>query len=72
VTGAGSTSWHGFAVSALRRAGLDVPVQAVKSKEFAAPAARPAYSVLSNGRYLALGLPPLRGFEAALAELLAR
>ena len=72
VTGAGSTSWHGFAVAALRRAGLDVPVQAVKSKEFAAPAARPAYSVLSNGRYLALGLPPLRGFEAALAELLAR
>ena len=72
VTGAGSTSWHGFAVAALRQAGLDVPVQAVKSKEFAAPAARPAYSVLSNGRYLALGLPPLRGFEAALAELLAR
>jgi dTDP-4-dehydrorhamnose reductase len=72
VTGADSISWHGFAVAALRHARVDVPVQAVKSKEFAAPAARPAYSVLSNGRYLALGLPPLRGFEAALAELLAR
>jgi dTDP-4-dehydrorhamnose reductase len=72
VTGAGSTSWHGFAVGALRRAGLDVPVQQVKSKDFAAPAARPAYSVLSNGRYLDLGLPPLRGWEAALADLLAR
>jgi dTDP-4-dehydrorhamnose reductase len=72
VTGTGSTSWHGFAVAALRQAGVDVPVQAVKAKDFAAPAARPAYSVLSNARYLALGLPPLRGFQAALAELLAR
>lgn len=72
VTGAASTSWHGFAVGALRHAGLSVPVQAVKAKELAAPAARPAYSVLSNARYLALGLPPLRGWEAALADLLAR
>jgi dTDP-4-dehydrorhamnose reductase len=59
-------------VAALRQAGLDVPVQAVKAKDFAAPAPRPAYSVLSNDRYLGLGLPPLRGFPEALAELLAR
>jgi len=72
VAGATPTSWHGFAVGALRQAGLDVPVQAVKAKDFAAPAPRPAYSVLSSGRYLALGLPPPRGFEAGLAELLAR
>jgi dTDP-4-dehydrorhamnose reductase len=71
VTNTGSCSWHAFAVAALRQAGLDVPVQAVKAKDFAAPAARPAYSVLSNGRYLSLGLPPLRGWEQALAELLA-
>jgi dTDP-4-dehydrorhamnose reductase len=72
VTGAAPTSWHGFAVAALRQAGLDVAVQAVKAKEFAAPATRPAYSVLSNDRYLGLGLPPPRGFPEALAELLAR
>jgi dTDP-4-dehydrorhamnose reductase len=72
VTGSGSTSWHGFAVAALREAGVDAAVQAVKAGEFAAPAARPAYSVLSNARYLALGLPPLRGWEAALADLLGR
>jgi dTDP-4-dehydrorhamnose reductase len=71
VTGADSTSWHRFAVTALRQAGVDAPVQPVKAKDFAAPAPRPAYSVLSNARYLALGLPPLRGFEAALADLLA-
>ena len=72
VTGPDPTSWHGFAVAALRAAGLDAPVAAVKAKEFAAPAPRPAYSVLDNGRYLALGLPRLRGFEAALADLLGR
>jgi dTDP-4-dehydrorhamnose reductase len=72
VTNSGSCSWHAFAVAALRYAGLDVPVQAVKAKDFAAPAARPAYSVLSNARYQSLGLPPLRSWEAALRELLAR
>jgi len=72
VTGSGSTAWHGFAVAALRGAGLDAQVQAVKSRDYAAPAARPLYSVLSNRRYLSLGLPPLRGWEAALADLLAR
>ena len=72
VTGAGSTSWHGFAAAALRLAGLDVRVQAVKAKDYAAPAARPAYSVLSNRRYLSLGLPALRDWQAALADLLAK
>jgi dTDP-4-dehydrorhamnose reductase len=72
VTGAGATSWHGFAVGALRQAGLGAQVQAVKAKDYAAPAARPAYSVLSNRRYLSLGLPALRGWEAALADLLAK
>jgi len=72
VTGADPTSWHGFAAAALRAAGLDVPVAAVKAKEFAAPAPRPAYSVLDNGRYRSQDLPPLRGFEAALADLLGR
>jgi dTDP-4-dehydrorhamnose reductase len=72
VTGSGSTSWHGFAVAAVRRAGLDVPVQAVKAQDYAAPALRPAYSVLSNRRYLSLGLPALRGWDAAVADLLAR
>jgi len=72
VTGDGATSWHGFAVAALRCAGVDAPVRAVKAKEFGAPAARPAYSVLSNRRYREMGLPAPRSWEAALAELLAR
>jgi dTDP-4-dehydrorhamnose reductase len=72
VTGSGSTSWHAFAVAALRHAGVDAAVQAVKARDYAAPAARPAYSVLSNRRYLSLGLPAVRGWEAALADLLGR
>lgn len=72
VTGSGSTSWHAFAVAALRLAGVDAAVQAVKAKEYAAPAARPAYSVLSNRRYLSLGLPAPRDWEAGLRDLLAR
>ena len=72
VTGDGATSWHGFAVAALRCAGVEAPVRAVKAKEFGAPAARPAYSVLSNRRYREMGLPAPRSWEAALADLLAR
>jgi dTDP-4-dehydrorhamnose reductase len=72
VTNDGACSWHGLAEAALQRAGLEVAVQPIKSKELGAPAARPLYSVLSNTRYRSLGLPPLRGWEAALAELLAR
>jgi dTDP-4-dehydrorhamnose reductase len=72
VTGSGATSWHGFAVAALRLAGLDARVQAVKARDYAAPAARPVYSVLSNRRYLSLGLPALRDWQAGLDDLLAR
>jgi dTDP-4-dehydrorhamnose reductase len=72
VTGSGSASWHAFAAAAVRRAGLDAKVQAVKAKDYGALAARPPYSVLSNRRYLSLGLPALRDWDAALADLLAR
>lgn len=73
VTNAGSCSWHALAVAALRQAGLDAAmVQPITSRDLGAPAARPSYSVLSNERYQSLGLPPLRTWEAALADLLGR
>jgi dTDP-4-dehydrorhamnose reductase len=68
VTNAGSCSWHELAVAALAHAGLDVPVEAIDSADLAAPAPRPAYSVLDNARYLALGLPALRPWREALAD----
>jgi len=71
VTNAGECSWHGFAVAALRRAGIEAPVEEIRAADLGLPARRPACSVLSNARYAALGLPVLRGWDAALAEFLA-
>jgi dTDP-4-dehydrorhamnose reductase len=71
VVNAGSCTWHALAVEAVATAGLRAPVKALSSEELAAPARRPAYSVLSTDRYRARGLPPLREWRAALADHLA-
>jgi dTDP-4-dehydrorhamnose reductase len=68
VTNAGSCSWHELAVAALALAGIGVPVEAIDSGELVQAARRPAYSVLDNARYLALGLPALRPWREALAD----
>lgn len=70
VTNSGTCSWHGLAVAALELAGAAAPVAGIRSDELGAPARRPAYSVLSNERAVALGLAPLRPWREALAELL--
>lgn len=72
VTNSGSCSWHELAVAALRLEGSDAPVAEMRSSELARPARRPAYSVLSNARYQAFGLQPLRPWREALAEFLGR
>lgn len=70
VTNAGSCTWHAFAEAALAGAGVRASVEPVRAADLGAPAARPAYSVLANDRYLALGLPPLRPWQEALRESL--
>jgi dTDP-4-dehydrorhamnose reductase len=70
VTNTGSCSWHELAVAALQIAGVNAPVEAIRAEELGAPARRPPYSVLSNDRARALGLPPLRPWRDALAEFL--
>ena len=72
VTNAGTCSWHDLACAALALAGLDAAVEPIASANLALPARRPAYSVLSCGKYLGLGLPPLRHWRDALAECLPR
>jgi len=69
VSGSGACTWHEMAVATLDAAGLSVPVEAIRSAELGAAAPRPAYSVLDNGRYRSLGLPPLRPWHEALLEL---
>lgn len=70
VTNDGGCSWHELAQAAVQRAGLDAAVEPIAAADLARPAARPPYSILSNERYRSAGLPPLRHWRAALADLL--
>jgi dTDP-4-dehydrorhamnose reductase len=70
ATGEGACTWHQLAVGALAAAGLDAPVAAITTAELAAPARRPAYSVLDISRYRGRSYPRLRTWREALPELL--
>src|SRR5262249_20762182 len=59
VTNAGSCSWHEFARTIFELAGLKPALTPIPSREYNAPARRPAYSVLSNGAYNRLNVPIL-------------
>jgi dTDP-4-dehydrorhamnose reductase len=63
-------TWYAFARSIFELAGVRADLQAITSREYGAPARRPAYSVLANGAYERLGLPPLRPWREALAAYL--
>lgn len=71
LTNQGACTWNEMATAALEMAGPRVPVQAIRTEDLGAPARRPAYSVLDNARYRALGLAPLRPWREALREMLA-
>jgi dTDP-4-dehydrorhamnose reductase len=72
VTGAGETTWHGFAAAIFaqaQRAGLKVPrLTAIGTADYPTPARRPAYSVLDcTGSVDAFGLD-LAPWQESLAE----
>lgn len=68
-TNSGETTWFGFAQAVLEEAGLDpAQVTPTDSSQFVRPAPRPAYSVLSHGRWNAVGIPPMRPWREALHE----
>jgi dTDP-4-dehydrorhamnose reductase len=69
ATGDGECTWHQLAVAALAAAGIEAPVSAISSQDLAAPARRPAYSVLDTTRYRARAFPRLRSWREILAEL---
>ncbi len=69
VAGAGSCSWHDFAVEIFRQAGVDCRVDTATTAEMGRPAPRPAYSVLVSERPEAPRLPDWReGLASYLAE----
>lgn len=70
-TGAGETTWFGFARAVFAAAGLDpARVLPSTSAEVVRPAPRPAYSVLSHAKWDAAGLPPMPDWSAALNRAL--
>ncbi len=71
VTNRCETTWCGFAREIVRLAGLDVPVEPITTAEFAAPAPRPAYSVLDTTSYHRLGGPAMPDWREALGEYFA-
>jgi dTDP-4-dehydrorhamnose reductase len=66
---AGSCSWHEFAVTILRLAGLERRVVPISTAELGRPAKRPAHSVLDCAKLGRLGIR-MRPWQDALAEYL--
>jgi len=67
-TGAGDTTWFSFARAIFQELGTDPErVRPCTTADFPRPAARPAYSVLSNKSWTDAGLNPLRDWRSALS-----
>ncbi|MBX9624259.1 MAG: dTDP-4-dehydrorhamnose reductase [Gemmataceae bacterium] len=71
VTSGGDCSWYEFAAEIFRQAGVAADLTPITSGEFGAAARRPGYSVLSNARLVAAGVPAPRPWPEALAAYLA-
>lgn len=71
VTNAGNTTWYEFAKLIFEETNTDVEVKPVTSEEFAAPAKRPNYSVLSHQKWIDAGFDELRDYKEALKEYLS-
>lgn len=70
-TAAGSTTWHGLARAVFELRGLDPDrIRPTTGARFRRPAPRPAFSVLSHGRWALAGLPPLGDWRVMLAGFL--
>jgi dTDP-4-dehydrorhamnose reductase len=71
-TNSGATTWFGLARAVFALVGADPDrVHPTTSDRFPRPAVRPAYSVLGHGGWARAGLPPMRDWDAALADGLA-
>ena len=72
MTCAGQTSWCGFARRIFELAGVNsVQVDAITTADYPTPAARPAYSVLSNAKLAQVFDVRLPSWEQALAGCLS-
>lgn len=67
LTSRGECSWYEFARAVLDSAGLRADLIPVATSEYGSRARRPAYSILSDAKARALGLPGCSGWRTALA-----
>ena len=72
LSNAGETSFADYAAEIFQIAGINCPVERVSSADYNAPAARPAYSTMSNNKATAAGAAPLRHWREALEEFLSQ
>jgi len=72
LSAAGATSWCGFAREILRVSGIDTPVRATSTNEYAALAKRPANSLLSGATIAARWRLQLPEWRNSLAICLRR
>jgi dTDP-4-dehydrorhamnose reductase len=72
LTNQGAGSWYEFAGDLVEAAGCDLRPTPVSSAAWGASAPRPAYSVLSDAKWRAAGLRPLRPLLEAVREYLCR
>ncbi len=70
LTNSGSASWFDFAQAIFKSSGLSPDLSPTSSKDFGAPARRPAYSVLENQKWKTLGFEPLAPWEEGLKRYL--
>jgi len=70
ATNEGSCSWYEFAAAIFELAGIRANLSPTTSAAYSAPARRPPYSVLENGRLKDLGLNRMLPWREALAEYL--
>jgi len=72
LTNSGECSWYEFTVAIMELAGIDVPIEAVKTTRQPGAARRPFNGVLAHPAADAAGLTPLRDWRDALADYMDR
>lgn len=70
VTNGGQTSWHDFAARIFELARLKPDLSRISAQELAAPAKRPAFSVMANRELREAGITPARSWQEALEDYL--
>ena len=68
LSGAGSTSWYGFAQALLEEVGIAAELPPDTPAAWGAAAPRPSYSVLANGAWAELGQRPLPDWRVSLGR----